>query len=149
MSRLQSFLFGLAILCAATCAFCQSGSGQLPDSIEKIFSKSLYKGATWGLRVVAADGKVLIDYHPSQNFYLGSVRKIFSVGELLNQVGPDHTYDTPVYRLGELDSAGVLHGNLVLVASGDLTMGGRTNPDGSIAVTDFDHNEATRWATRS
>ncbi len=142
MSRLQSFLFGLAILCAATCAFCQTGSGQLPDSIQKIFSKPLYKGATWGLRVVAADGKVLIDYHPSQNFYLGSVRKIFSVGELLNQVGPDHTYDTPVYRLGELDSAGVLHGNLVLVASGDLTMGGRTNPDGSIAVTDFDHNEA-------
>ena len=28
------------------------------------------------------------------------------------------------------------------VASGDLTMGGRTNPDGTIAVTDYDHNEA-------
>ena len=60
----------------------------------------------------------------------------------MNEIGPDHTYDTPVYRIGNVDSAGVLHGNLVLVASGDLTMGGRTNPDGSIAVTDFDHNEA-------
>ncbi len=70
------------------------------------------------------------------------MRKVFSVGELLNQIGPDHTYDTPVYRVGNVDTAGVLHGNLVLVASGDLTMGGRTNPDGSIAVTDFDHNEA-------
>jgi D-alanyl-D-alanine carboxypeptidase/D-alanyl-D-alanine-endopeptidase (penicillin-binding protein 4) len=70
------------------------------------------------------------------------VRKVFSVGELLNQVGPKHTYDTPVYRTGVIDSDGVLHGNLVLVASGDLTMGGRTKPDGSIAITDFDHNEA-------
>ena len=37
---------------------------------------------------------------------------------------------------------GVLHGNLILEASGDLTMGGRTNPDGTIAVSDYDHNEA-------
>lgn len=27
-------------------------------------------------------------------------------------------------------------------ASGDLTMGGRTNPDGSVAYTQYDHNEA-------
>jgi D-alanyl-D-alanine carboxypeptidase len=32
--------------------------------------------------------------------------------------------------------------SVILVASGDLTMGGRTNPDGSIAVSDLDHNEA-------
>ncbi len=94
------------------------------------------------MRVVDSDGKVLIDYNPKPQFFLGSVRKVFSVGELLNQIGPDHTYDTPVYRVGNVDAAGVLHGNLVLVASGDLTMGGRTNPDGSIAVTNFDHNEA-------
>jgi len=117
-------------------------NGQLPSDIQAVFNKPLYKGATWGLRVVDSDGKVLIDYNPQQKFFIGSVRKVFSVGELLNQVGPGHTYDTPVYRVGNVDEAGVLQGNLVLVASGDLTMGGRTNPDGSIAVTDFDHNEA-------
>ena len=51
-----------------------------------------------GLRVVNADsGKVLINLKPDHLFYIGSVRKTFSVGELLNQVGPDHHYDTPVY----------------------------------------------------
>ena len=102
----------------------------------------MYRKSTWGLRVLTSDGKVLIDYNPQPQFFIGSVRKVFSVGQLLNVVGPDHTYDTPVYRTGTVDSAGVLHGNLVVVASGDLTMGGRTNSDGTIALTQFDHNEA-------
>ena len=145
MRIVRTFFFLAAIICAATTAFCQfspAAGGPLPSAIQAIFDKPIYENATWGLRVVSADGTVLIDYNPRHNFFLGSVRKVFSVGELLNEIGADHTYDTPVYRTGNVDSAGVLHGNLVLVASGDLTMGGRTNPDGSIAVTDFDHNEA-------
>ncbi len=145
MRIVRTFFFLAAIICAARTAFCQfspAAGGPLPSAIQAIFDKPIYENATWGLRVVSADGTVLIDYNPRHNFFLGSVRKVFSVGELLNEIGADHTYDTPVYRTGNVDSAGVLHGNLVLVASGDLTMGGRTNPDGSIAVTDFDHNEA-------
>ena len=122
---------------------CGDNSANVPADIKAVFDKPAYKNATWGLRIVdLGTGKELIDLQPRCNFYIGSVRKIFSVGELLNQVGPDHRYNTPVYRHGDLNGAGVLHGDLVLVASGDLTMGGRTNPDGTIAVTDFDHNEA-------
>ncbi|MGI9074473.1 MAG: hypothetical protein ACR2JB_24875 [Bryobacteraceae bacterium] len=60
----------------------------------------------------------------------------------MDKVGPAHRYNTPVYRKGAIDHVGVLHGDLILVASGDLTMGGQTNPDGTIAIGDFDHNEA-------
>ncbi len=113
----------------------------VPPEIQSIFDKPLYHGATWGLRVVQRNGQVPIDLRPTHHFYIGSVRKVFTVGQLLGQVGADKTYDTPVYRTGSVDS-GVLHGNLVLVASGDLTMGGRTLPDGKVAYTGFDHNEA-------
>jgi D-alanyl-D-alanine carboxypeptidase/D-alanyl-D-alanine-endopeptidase (penicillin-binding protein 4) len=122
-----------------------AGAGQstpttVPADIGAIFAKPMYRHATWGLRVL--DGsKVLIDLHSDRKLFIGSVRKVFSVGQLLDAVGPDRRYDTPVYRTGSV-SGGVLHGNLVIVASGDLTMGGRTNPDGSIAVSDWDHNEA-------
>jgi D-alanyl-D-alanine carboxypeptidase len=61
---------------------------------------------------------------------------------LLSEVGPAYRYNTPVYRRGWIDNKGVLHGDLILVASGDLTMNGRTSPDGSIAISDYDHNEA-------
>jgi D-alanyl-D-alanine carboxypeptidase len=122
---------------------CGDSSAKVPADIKAVFDKPAYKNAIWGLRVVdLGAGKELVDLQPRCNFYIGSVRKIFSVGQLLNQVGPTHRYNTPVYRRGAMDAAGVLHGDVVLVASGDLTMGGRTNPDGTIAVSDFDHNEA-------
>lgn len=117
------------------------GRSTVPAGIRAVFNKPEYKNAVWGLRVLDG-GKVLLDLNPQRKFYIGSVRKVFSVGQLLNTVGPNHTFDTPVYRTGAIDRNGVLHGNLILVASGDLTMGGRTNPDGSIAVSNWDHNEA-------
>jgi D-alanyl-D-alanine carboxypeptidase len=114
----------------------------VPADIQTILNKPLYKNATWGLRVVDPDGKVLVNLNPLHNFFIASVRKLFTVGELLNEVGPDHTYNTPVYYQGTIDSAGVLQGNLIFVAPGDLAMGGRTNPDGTIAISNYDHNEA-------
>jgi D-alanyl-D-alanine carboxypeptidase len=115
----------------------------LPANIKAIFDKPEYKDATWGLRVVdLATGQPIIDTEPNRQFFIGSVRKVFTIGELINEIGPTHTYDTPVYRRGTVTSAGVLQGDLVLVASGDITMGGRTNPDGSVAYGNFDDNEA-------
>lgn len=119
------------------------GGSQTPPAISQVMSKPAYKDAIWGLRVVDADsGKVLIDQNPNHSFYIGSVRKIFTVGLLLNEVGSGYTFDTPVYSRGELSGDGVLEGDLILVASGDLTMGGRLNPDGTLSVPDHDHNEA-------
>lgn len=118
-------------------------ASDVPPDIRAIFDKQLYQNAIWGLRVVDLDsGKVLINLRPNYDFFIGSVRKIFSVGELMNTVGAKHRSVTPVYRQGKIGNDGVLDGDLILVASGDLTMRGRTNPDGSIAASNFDHNEA-------
>src|SRR5580698_2425952 len=148
MLRLRSFSL-VAIFFSATFLSAQAfpngttlSAAAIPADIQKVFTKPLYKRSMWGLRVIDSTGKVLIDYNAGHQFFIGSVRKVFTIGQLLNQIGPDHTYDTPVYRTGDVDKSGVLHGSLILVASGDLTMGGRKNPDGSIAITDFDHNEA-------
>jgi len=140
-------LFLLAVPVLGTVSGCGGGgntqNSAVPADIQAVLNKPMYQGATWGLQVVDADtGRVLVNYDADKPFYIGSVRKVFSVGQLLNQVGPDHHYDTPVYRQGNVDNAGVLHGDLIIQASGDLTMGGRTNPDGSVAYTDYDHNEA-------
>ncbi len=143
---ISAFAVSLLLVCSATgptSAQHIPDPANVPSDIKAIMDKPHYKGAIWGLRVVDVEtGQPLIDFEPRHQFFIGSVRKVFTVGELLNQVGPAHTFDTPVYRHGLINDRGILQGDLILVASGDLTMGGRTNPDGTIAVSDFDHNEA-------
>src|SRR5262249_31784693 len=100
---------------------CGQSSQPIPPDINRIFNKPVYQNAIWGLRVVDIDtGEVIYDLNPEHQFLIGSVRKLFSVGVLLNRIGPGHTSVTPVYRQGTV-TGGVLHGNLILVASGDLT----------------------------
>lgn len=123
---------------------CSSGGGSnVPADIRAIFDKPFYKDSIWGLRVIDLDtGNVLIDLRPDHDFFIASVRKIFSTGELLNEVGADHLFVTPIYKEGEVNGSGVLDGNLILVASGDISMGGRTKANGQFAISNFDHNEA-------
>jgi D-alanyl-D-alanine carboxypeptidase/D-alanyl-D-alanine-endopeptidase (penicillin-binding protein 4) len=105
--------------------------------------KPAYKGATWAMQVVDVDtGHVIYDLNSGSQLFIASVRKVFTTGNALNILGAQHTHVTPVYKQGTVDANGALNGNLIMVASGDLTMGGRGNPDGTIALTAFDHNEA-------
>ncbi len=130
----------------------QSGPGQaaksvnVPADIQARLHQSRYQGALWGLRVVdAGGGTVLISYRadPPFSYRLHSRCQNVLRGRVAESNRPLTTATTlRLYRRGSIDGAGVLHGDLILQASGDLTMGGRTNPDGTIAVSNYDHNEA-------
>src|SRR5262249_56172924 len=71
----------------------------------------------------------------------GSVTKRYTGGTGLAELGPDFRFVTPVYRRGEVKD-GVLQGDLILVASGDLTFGGRRGKGGTTLYTDTDHTYA-------
>ncbi len=121
----------------------RSGTSRIPPAILAIMKKPQYSHATWGLRVVdLKSGAVIYDLNSSALLLTGSVRKLFSVGMALNKLGAGYRFRTPVFRIGKVDPSGTLTGNLVLVAKGDLTMGGRDSGDGSVAYTDFDHCDA-------
>jgi D-alanyl-D-alanine carboxypeptidase len=140
---IRTFALGLTWMVAACLAATTFGEGQpLPADLQAVMDKPLYKSGAWGLLVVDLEsGEVVYELAPARKFMTGSVRKLVSVGLALDKLGPDHKFATPVYRRGEV-SNGVLQGDLILVASADLTMGGRTNPDGSLAIINYDHNEA-------
>jgi D-alanyl-D-alanine carboxypeptidase/D-alanyl-D-alanine-endopeptidase (penicillin-binding protein 4) len=115
----------------------------IPDGILEVMQKPLYANASWSLSVVDLDtGEVIYDLKPNDLAFTGSVRKLYSVGLALNELGADHRFKTPVYRRGDVGPDGTLTGDLILVAAGDLTMGGRNTPQGTIAFTSFDHTEA-------
>ena len=128
-------------LCATV--FSQSRKAELPKEIRAIMQKPRYSEATWALQVTdLKSGEVVYDLNSQEALLTGSVRKLYSVGTALNQLGANHRFKTPVFRRGEVDAWGELKGDLILVAKGDLTMGGRDNGNGTVAVTDFDHNDA-------
>lgn len=123
-----------------------SGPG-LPTEILAVMSKPRYAGATWSLLVQDVEtGETFYPLNPNRLSFTGSTRKLFSVGLALLEMGPDARQNTTVHRLGSVDDAGVLQGQLVLKAAGDLTFGGRRSGD-EIAFTDFDHNDANGLGT--
>lgn len=138
--RFLGFLFAFGF---CTASFGRSEIADLPNEIRAIMAKHRYSEATWALRVVdVKSGEVIYDLNSHEKLLTGSVRKLYSVAVTLNQLGTDYRFKTPVFRTGELDAAGDLKGDLILVAKGDLTMGGRDNGDDTLAITDFDHNDA-------
>ncbi len=68
-----------------------------------------------------------------------STTKLLTEGTSLALMGADFRWRTPVYRTGPIDAAGVLHGDLVLVASGDPNLSQRIRSDGSLAFENEDH----------
>jgi len=101
-----------------------------------------YKRSVWSLAVNdAATGDALISYNADAFLEPASVTKTYSVGGGWLKFGPDSKIVTPVVQKGSKNGE-VLSGDLVLVAKGDITMGGQTGPDGKIVYTKFDHNDA-------
>ena len=139
---LFALLSSISLLIICTAAFGRSNGG-VPRAIREIMQKPRYSEATWALRVIdVKSGEVIYNLNSRQKLLTGSVRKLYSVGVTLNELGADHRFKTPVFRNGKVDASGDLKGDLILVAQGDLTMGGRDNGDDTVAITDFDHNDA-------
>ncbi|MEN6329033.1 MAG: D-alanyl-D-alanine carboxypeptidase/D-alanyl-D-alanine-endopeptidase [Methanobacteriaceae archaeon] len=114
----------------------------LTGGINSTINSSTYKQSTWGILVQDQNtSEVIFEENSQELFVPGSTTKIFVAAAALAAYGPDYKFQTPVYYDGDLES-GTLQGNLVLVASGDLTMGGRNTPDGKIAYTNLDHSDA-------
>lgn len=112
----------------------------IPESMVKIMEQPKYLHSTWGVYVKDLNsGKVLYDYNGQKMVLPASTTKLFSVAALLHAFGDDYRFKTPVYAVGKIQE-GRLDGNLVLVAQGDLTMGGRQQPGSdTIEFTKLDH----------
>ncbi|MEV4875519.1 D-alanyl-D-alanine carboxypeptidase/D-alanyl-D-alanine endopeptidase [Streptomyces cyaneofuscatus] len=118
------------------------GSGRLDPRITEIMRKPDYPNAQWGLLQQDPDsGRVVHSRFAEQFFIPGSVAKLFGTSGAWDTLGGDHRFRTPVHAVGERRGS-TLDGDLDLVAQGDLTMGGRTRPDGTVDYTDLDHTYA-------
>lgn len=135
-------------LCALVCAI--PAPAAEPDALAKklddIITGPDYKHASWGILVVnAKTGDTVYARDPDTMLAPASVTKLFSGAAALLTLGAEHTQETSVYQRGLL-LKGTLRGDLILVASGDLMLGGRTK-NGKTVFKDKDHTYANGGAT--
>jgi D-alanyl-D-alanine carboxypeptidase/D-alanyl-D-alanine-endopeptidase (penicillin-binding protein 4) len=131
-----AIFFGIAIVGGPVC-------GQdLAARIGAVISAPEYRHARWGILVVEQEkGRVVYERNADELFLPASTTKLYSCSSALDAFGADYRFETPIYARGSVEN-GRLHGDLILVASGDLTLGGRTLPDGTLAFTNNDHTYA-------
>jgi D-alanyl-D-alanine carboxypeptidase/D-alanyl-D-alanine-endopeptidase (penicillin-binding protein 4) len=112
----------------------------LEAKVESVLRTPGYQNAHWGLLVVdSSTGKVLYEKNADQMFGPASVTKLYSTAAAMIDLGADYRFRTHVVRKGNVNHEGVLHGNLILVASGDLSLGGRSGPNDTLLFEDNDH----------
>jgi len=141
----RNFLIvGLVSLLVSPCAPAAEG---LAGKLQAVLNGPNYRSARWGVLVVdVATGRPVFAHNADQLFAPASVTKVFSCAAALIALGADFRFETPVHRRGPL-TKGKLDGDLILVAQGDLTLGGRTDAAGKMAFANDDHTYATATGT--
>ena len=92
--------------------------------VEALCNDPLMRNANIGLLVRdAATGEVVAEWNANKSFTPASTMKIVTTATALELLGPDFRFETQVQAAGEVDSAGVLHGNLYIRGGGDPTLG--------------------------
>jgi serine-type D-Ala-D-Ala carboxypeptidase/endopeptidase (penicillin-binding protein 4) len=117
----------------------RSGRSALEARIQAVLHRPEFRSARWGMKFYSPDTKeVIYSLNSDQLFNPASSMKVFTTGTAFTALGADYRFHTPVYRTGPVED-GVLKGDLVLVASGDLLLGGRVQRDGTLALPERDH----------
>ena len=134
----------LFLLATATGLLSQSKSGQadtLEAQIRRIMDRPEFAHSTFGIEIYSMDsGSLLYQLNPDKLLVPGSTTKLVTEGTALELLGGDYRFHTYVYRTGPINQRGVLEGDLVLVADGDLNLSGRIQSDGTLAFENMDHS---------
>ncbi|HEY9086097.1 MAG TPA: D-alanyl-D-alanine carboxypeptidase/D-alanyl-D-alanine-endopeptidase [Candidatus Tyrphobacter sp.] len=112
----------------------------MSQAIARLINVPRYTHASFGIAIYDLDHRRMLYAHNAQRLFVpASTTKTLTEGTALGVLGPAFRFTTPVYRTGPVDSSGVLHGDLVLVASGDPDLSQRIQPDGTLAFENEDH----------
>jgi len=117
-----------------------AATAKTPPTMTQVLAAPLLRHAIVAGEVYDLDTHRVLFVRNGQTYMqAASTTKLLTEGTSLALLGPNFRWTTPVYRTGPVDENGVLHGDLVLVASGDPNISQRIQPDGTLAFENEDH----------
>jgi serine-type D-Ala-D-Ala carboxypeptidase/endopeptidase (penicillin-binding protein 4) len=130
---LTALLFQLALSgCAATTPPTLAPAGRsaidaLQADLRAIFGAPQFHRATWGVVIQSIEsGETLFALNPTKLMVPGSNMKILTLAATAERMGWDYTFETRLVTSAPVEG-GVLKGDLVVVGSGDPTIGDRSD----------------------
>ena len=101
---------------------------ELRAKIAEVLAKPELSSAMVGIKVVSLDnGRVLFEENAEKLLRPASNMKLYTVAAALDRLSPDYRFSTSVYANTRPDSAGVVHGNLIIYGRGDPSLAARFN----------------------
>ena len=140
MSR--SIFLAVLALAVLSCSWAQAAqpANSIGRDLAVIMNRPDLRSSQFGIAFYDLDAhRMLFAYNAQKYFVAASTTKLLTEGTTLGLLGPDYRFTTNVYRTGDIDATGTLHGDIVLRASGDPNLSQRVQPDGSLAFENEDH----------
>lgn len=100
----------------------------LSAAITELLQAPSIARAHWGIEVTTLTGAPVYSLHANQFFHPASNAKLLTTAATLDLMDPNARWRTQVVTTGTIDASGTLHGNLVILGSGDPTLSGRSYP---------------------
>ncbi|HMR19478.1 MAG TPA: D-alanyl-D-alanine carboxypeptidase/D-alanyl-D-alanine-endopeptidase [Sphingobacterium sp.] len=108
----------------------QDISSQLSKSFQTFINSPAVRNGIASLHVIDSESNTVVF---EKNSHLGlptaSTLKVITSVTALELLGATYSYETTVGYSGSIDPSGILHGNIIIVGSGDPTLGSDRYPD--------------------
>lgn len=95
----------------------------LSPALKQIISQKKASNAFWSITVRNSEGKILEAHHSDKLIRPASNLKLLTAAAVLNQLGPDFTYQTYLYGVGN-QRGDVWEGNIIIRGVGDPSISG-------------------------
>ena len=100
--------------------FLRSAQQQAAYEIDTLLNHAPTDMGWWGVKIQYANsGEVFYERNPGKMFMPASNQKMYTTAAALCLLGPQYRYETDFMTNGDLDTNGVLHGDLIIRGSGD------------------------------
>lgn len=102
------------------------GQHPIQSSIDRFAADPALAHASISFKVIdVASGATVAEYDAHRTLPTASIAKLFSTATALDILGPEFRPATRIYREGEIDAEGVLHGNIWIRGGGDPSLGSK------------------------